>query len=639
MKHELGEPLAVEEILLGAWRDALTPERRLLASEWSEENIVLVEQDSAEPGPLRLSRTPYLREPLDNLSQSSPVQKTSVKKGRQLGFTTCGSAFMGYAIDHAPGPFLYATATLELARKTSKQRLARLIEASEPLRRKVATRRSKDGSNTLLFKEFPGGVLALVGANSASSLRSMPARYGFADEVDGWPVEIEGEGDPLELFLGRFDTFGRKKKILVCSTPTNEGTSRIQSEFLRGDQREYRVPCPRCGTYQPIRFSWLRADGGERFKSTDPPRSVVLLCEFCEHLIPEHAKAEILEHGEWVPTAEPEERFHRSYWLPSWYSPLGWYSWTQGVRLFLEAKRRNDEEKLKVFTNQIDADTWKERETKLDELVLFKRRERYRAEVPADALLVTCGLDIQDDRIEATAYAWGEGFEAWAIENRVFWSREGAGPGDYPGPLWDAVDDWLLGSWTHESGTQLYAAAVGVDTGGHFTQETYSFVRERAVRDVYAMKGRGGAGIPDVSAPSKKRSGDNDSGVELFTVGTDAMKDKLFARLAMKSPGPGFVHFPDSDDFDEEFFASLTGEKKVVRYRKGFRVTEWVKFRRNDVLDCYVYAYAAALILSPDWRSLRSQLEVETRPEVPSQPQQRARPVRRGWVTDWRRGS
>lgn len=352
----------VDRALLEAWGRGLYPDRRLLPREWAETNIVLPQQDSSEPGPIRLDRTPYLIEPLNNLSPSSSVWKTSAKKGRQLGFTTVGSCFLGYVIDHMPGPMLYATATLDLARKTSTTRLKRLIEQSEALRRKVVTKRSSEGTNTQLVKEYPGGVLAMVGANSAASLRSWVARFGFADEVDAWPLDLDDEGDPLELFLGRFDTFGRKKKILIASTPTNEDGSRIEREYLKGDQRHYQVPCIKCGCEQTIEFSRLVGPLGAPFSSNDPPEHVFLECESCNRLIPEHEKEEFLPAGRWLPTVErPVEPGHRSYFLPSWYSPLGWFSWRQGVHLFLEAKRKNDEAKLKVWTNQIAAETWKEK--------------------------------------------------------------------------------------------------------------------------------------------------------------------------------------------------------------------------------------------------------------------------------------
>jgi phage terminase large subunit GpA-like protein len=627
-----------ELALAQAWGSGLKPERRLLCSEWAEERIVLTEAQSGHPGPLRFSTTPFLREPFDNLSVSSPVWKTSVKKGRQLGFTMIGASFCGYVIDHAPGPALFATASLDLARRTSKQKIATMIDATPCLSSKVSDRRSSDGSNTVLEKSFPGGSLAIVGAQSAKALRNMTARFGIADEVDGWPMDVDDEGDPLELFFGRFDTYGARKKILLMSTPLLEATSRIDRQFLLGDQRYFNIPCIHCGGYQPIRFGWLRGPEGAAFQSEEPPEAVFLLCEHCGSLIPEHAKPEFLAAGEWRPTVKAREPLHRSYSLSSWYSPLGWFSWLQGVNLFLEAKRMRDETKLKAWTNTVDANTWKEREHVVDDVRLFNRREKYAAEVPAGALVLTAGVDVQDDRLECVVWGWGLGFECWAIETRVFWGIAGAGPQEYPGALWDQLDDFLGKQWAHESGTNLYVAASGIDTGGHATQQCYEFVKDREQLEVYAMKGRGGAGIPEVSAPTKRRSGESEIPVDLFTVGTDAMKDKLFRRLGMRSSGPGFVHFPNSADFDEEFFRSLTGEKKVDRMRKGFKVSDWVKIRRNDVLDCYVYGLAAAMILSPVWEALADQLSVDANSRAPREGSPRERQVRRtSWATNWKR--
>ena len=376
-----------------------------------------------------------------------------------------------------------------------------------------------------------------------------------------------------------------------------------------------------------------------RYQPLAPSISAAFLrCESCGYLIPEYMKTELFAVGKWRPTAEASEPFHRSYLLPSWYSPPGFFSWAEGVRIFLNAKKKGDAEALKTWTNQINAETWKERQVTIDETVLFSRREKYPAEVPAGALVLTAGVDVQEDRFEVTVWGWGPGFEAWAIENRVFWAHDGASPRDYPGELWDRLDEFLLKSWKHESGTRLFCAAVGIDTGGSFTQQTYQFVKDREARAIYAMKGRGGAGIPDVSAPAKRRSGESDIPVELFTIGTDAMKDKLFARLSMRSPGPGYLHFPDSEDFDLEFFAALTGEKKIIRQRKGFRVADWVRFRRNDVLDCYVYANAAAMILSPVWESLKEALDRERDSGPPAPPAPRSPQVRRrSWVSRWKR--
>ena len=194
---------------------------------------------------------------MDCLSPASPVQRVALMKGAQIGGTECGNCWIGYVIHQAPGPMMAVSPTVELAKRNSKQRIDPLIEESEVLRERVKERRSRDSGNTVLSKEFPGGVLILTGANSAVGLRSMPARYLFLDEVDGYPGDVEGEGDPILLAERRSATFQRRK-ILLVSTPKTKSLSRIQREYEASDQRRYFVPCPHCGEHQTLELENLR---------------------------------------------------------------------------------------------------------------------------------------------------------------------------------------------------------------------------------------------------------------------------------------------------------------------------------------------------------------------------------------------
>jgi phage terminase large subunit GpA-like protein len=175
-----------------AWRDGLKPDPLLTVSEWADRYRVLSQRASSEPGRWRTERTPYLKEIMDCLSPASPVQRVALMKGAQIGGTECGNCWIGYVIHQAPGPMMAVAPTVELAKRNSKQRIDPLIEESEVLRERVKERRSRDSGNTVLSKEFPGGVLILTGANSAVGLRSMPARYLFLDEVDGYPRRRRG---------------------------------------------------------------------------------------------------------------------------------------------------------------------------------------------------------------------------------------------------------------------------------------------------------------------------------------------------------------------------------------------------------------------------------------------------------------
>jgi Phage terminase large subunit (GpA) len=155
-------------------------------------------------------------------------------------------------------------ARVELAKRNSKQRIDPLIEESEVLRERVKERRSRDSGNTVLSKEFPGGVLILTGANSAVGLRSMPARYLFLDEVDGYPGDVQGEGDPSR----------------DCSSPTSRATCgrRTTRACVRATApRRTRTPAMRsastagAGASRPRRTSTATSRSSRAWPHPGPP--------------------------------------------------------------------------------------------------------------------------------------------------------------------------------------------------------------------------------------------------------------------------------------------------------------------------------------------------------------------------------
>ncbi|MFZ5657184.1 MAG: phage terminase large subunit family protein, partial [Pseudomonadota bacterium] len=213
-----------------AWREGLTPDPLLTVSAWADRYRMLSTKESAEPGRWRTARTPYLREIMDCLSPTSPIERVVFMKGAQVGGTELGLNWVGYAIHHAPGPMMIVWPTTEMAQRNSKHRIDPLVEESPVLREIIAPARSRDSGNTVLMKEFRGGVLVMTGANSAVGLRSMPVRYLFLDEVDAYPLDVDGEGDAIILSEARTRTFARRK-ILLVSTPTIAGASIIEREY------------------------------------------------------------------------------------------------------------------------------------------------------------------------------------------------------------------------------------------------------------------------------------------------------------------------------------------------------------------------------------------------------------------------
>ena len=579
---------------------------------------MLSSKASAEPGRWRTSRTPYLKAIMDCLSPTSPVERVVFMKAAQLGATEMGSNWIGYVIHHAPGPMMAVWPTVEMAKRNSKQRIDPLIEESAALAELIAPARSRDSGNTILAKEFRGGVLVMTGANSAVGLRSMPVRYLFLDEVDGYPLDVEGEGDAISLAEARTRTFARRK-IFIVSTPTISGASAIEREYEASDQRRYFVPCPHCSHRQWLRFEQLRWDKGQ-------PETAAYICESCDTAIAEHHKTWMLEHGEWRAMADGKTAgFH----LSSLYSPVGWRAWRDIAAAWEAAinKESGSAAAIKTFKNTELGETWVEEGEAPDWQRLVERREEYRiGSVPLGGLLLVGSADVQKDRIEASVWAFGRGKESWLIEHRVLMGDTARDA------VWKSLAAMLAEQWTHASGVAMPLARFALDTG-FATQEAYAFVR--ACRDprVMAVKGvaRGAALIGTPTAVDMTRGGKKlRRGIKVYSVAGGIAKLEFYNNLRKSadvgadglSPvfPAGFVHLPK---IDAEFIQQLCAEQLITRRdRNGFPVREWQKMReRNEALDCYVYARAAASSAGLDrfeerhWRELERQIGVAPPPD------------------------
>ncbi len=613
-----------------AFMDGLRPEQPLTVSEWSDRYRKLSSKASAEPGPWRTSRTPYLREPMDCLSSSSPIQRVVMMFAAQTGKTEAGSNWLGYVIDHAPGPMLCVQPTVEMAKRLSKQRLESMITDTPCLAAKIAPARARDSGNTMFSKEFSGGIMLLTGANSATGLRSAPCRYLFADEVDAFPSDVDGEGDPVALAERRTTTFARRK-ILLTSTPTVKDFSRIEAEYLRSDQRRFYVPCPSCGGMQWLQWPRLKWDAKR-------PGDVRYQCEHCGERFEENHKPAMLAAGEWRATA-PSDGRTAGFQLSGLYSPLGWCSWEQLVDDFLRAK--SDAPALKAFVNTRLAETWEEdyaAAVSADGL-MTKRLAYESGTCPDGVVLLTCGVDVQDNRLAVSVWGWGEGETGWLI-----WHQELMGDPTQV-EVWGQLDQVLVTEWTTAAGNALKVSQVAVDSGGHCTHEVYRYVRDRVRQNVVAIKGSSRRNSPAVGKGSKvdvswqgrvlKR------GVTLYQLGTDTIKTTLFGRLRHnEAGGVGTLHFGMAAD--EEYFRQLTSERQALRYHRGFPIREWVKKAgdRNEALDCVVYAYAAMLLFSRRmnkatmWQQLADQLENGKKAPLRSK-RQPAPAAASGFVTNW----
>lgn len=593
----------------------VAPPPDLTASEWADLYRRLSSEASAEPGRWRTDRTPYMREILDAINDPT-VERIVIMSSAQVGKTELLLNAIGYFVDYDPAPMLLLQPTLEMAQTFSKDRLAPMCRDTPALRHKIQDAKAKSSGNTMLHKTFAGGHITMAGANSPASLASRPVRIVLADEVDRYPVSAGSEGDPVNLAIKRTTTFWNKKIILV-STPTVKDVSRIEAAYDDSTMEQFCYQCPDCEEYQPLR--WRNIDFETEGHS----------CESC---------GSINDQGTWIAQkhkwiARKSHHKTRGFHLNELVSP--WRRWSQIIEDFREAKRSPDT--LKTFVNTSLGETWEEEGSKLEGDSLYTRREHYKADMPEHTLVLTAAVDVQDDRLEFQVEGWGEGEENSKVDFDIL-------RGDPARPeLWKKLDEYLGRRYKHPSGVELPIACTAIDSGGHYTQQVYNFVRTREVKRVYAIKGSSTPGSAIVGRPSRSNKGK----INLFSVGSDTAKELIFKRLQIQEVGAGYVHFPVLEKFDKEWFDQLTAEKCVTRYREGRAYRKWVKTRsRNEALDLSVYNLAALYILNPVFKSLARQFvkeevqeEIETSAEkalTTKQPTKKTRRKRRGsFATTW----
>lgn len=597
-------------------REALQPELDLAVSEWAERHRLLPSKTSSEPGPWRNERTPYLVEPMDCLSTGSAVEEVVLMFGTQTGKTETGNNWIGYVVDQAPAPMMAIQPTLNLAKRFSKHRISSMIDEMPRLRAKVGEKRSRDSANTTLMKDFPGGLLVIAGANSAADLRSMPCKFIFADEIDAYPFDVDGEGDPLALAAKRATNFPRRKKLLT-STPTTKGFSRIDQALERTDLRRYHVPCPHCHELQVLVWANLRWDKEPEHR----PETAHYVCAHNGCVIEEGAKTWMLANGRWIAQFPGRGEGRRvGFHLSTLYSPLGWESWASLARQFIEAKHAldtGDDTKMKTFVNTCLAETWEEQGDQVKPDTLQVRAEAYALRtVPTGGLVLTMAVDVQSNRLEYKIKAWGRFEESWTVDHGVLWGDPSqAGEGS----VWAELLRIITTPLKHERGAELRIMATAIDSGGHHTHEVYQFARRHRGIGVFAVKGLSVPGRPilgkptlvDINAKGEKLK----KGAQLWLLGVDTAKSLIYGRLKVTDPGPGCMHF--SRELPGEYFEQLTAERLVTRYVKGRPRLEWLKpsGRRNEALDLEVYAIAAAHKLqlnryrAPDWDALEQRIQ------------------------------
>lgn len=597
------------------------PPENLTVDEWADKYRILPDT-SAEAGPWRTSRTPYLREPMRAFTDPN-VHRIVMVAAAQVGKSELELNIIGYIIAQDPGPILYILPSEADGKKFSRQRIAPMIRACPQLRGKVADVKSRDGGNTILQKMFPGGSITITGSNSAPALASMPIRYVIGDERDRWADSAGTEGDPWELAQARQITFYNRKSVEV-STPTIKDSSKIEASFYLGTQERWVHQCPNCGEWNEINYESIKFDKIKKIVNGKEIYTVHIegwVCPECGFTFSQDRMRH--QPAKWL--AENPSAYKngvRSFWLTAFASP--WLTWES---IILDVIRNeNDPEKLKAVYNTKLGKLWEHRDVSQSDEELMQRLEEYPAELPDGVLCLTCGVDTQDDRLEYEVVGWGKNGESWGIKKGYIMSAPDLQE------TWDRLDDVIDHAYKFKNGQALAIGITLIDSGGHFTQTVYEQCRKRKAKRVFAIKGRGGEGIPIVN-PAKRVAIRDNKRVTcwLYSLGVDAGKAIIYANIQVQTPGPKFCHFPKGDDrgYDLNYFNGLISERMVKKKTAGGFKWAWEKLpghRRNEALDCRNYALAGLKILDPDFDALALRLK-EKKAEKAAEAKPAAKPA------------
>lgn len=600
------------------------PPERMKVWQWADENRTLTSESSAEPGKWRTERTPYMV-PIYEAFTDPRTEKMFIKSSAQTAKSEVLINCFGYAVDKDPGPALWIGPRVEDVEDFSKERITGAIRNTPSLARKFGKEKSRDKSNTILKKSFPGGSLSMVGTNAPAGLRSKPIRYIFGDEWDAWAVSAGEEGDPFKLAEARTITFFNRK-IVIVSTPTRKEDSPIDKAFKSGTQEEWRLQCPNCGEYHYIELKdidYKVTETEEDGEKTHVVEEVQWRCPDCGFT---HSEAAMKRQpGKMVaqnPTAA--EKGIRSFRLSGWISP--WLTWGKIVTDYLNAG--DDPRRLQVVYNTLLGEVYEYRGELEDEETMMERREPYPAELPDGVLLLTCGVDVQANRLEYEVVGFGHQEEDWGIRKGII-----LGSPDDP-ETWNRLDDVIDRKWQFADGRSLKIYITCVDSG-YKTETVMKECKKRYFKRVFAIKGMDGSmNVPYVNPAKAVPIGkDKRNKGWLYSIHVDIGKETIMQNLQTEQPGPRCSHFPDNPDigYDIDFFRGLLSEIPVKRGKKWV----WEKLkghRRNEALDCRNYARAAFEIVRPaDMQALekRVQEQRQTSDEKHTTSKKRRKPSKR----------
>ena len=617
-------------------REVWTPEEaqawkrpeKITVAQWADQYRVLNPITSAEPGRWKTSRTPYLQGIMDAFSDPL-VEEVTVMAASQVGKTEALYNMVGYLIDQDPGPALLVMPREADAKSVSYNRVLPMIQGSYVLSKHLP---EIADDVTRLEYHLDRMILYFAGSNSPADLAQRPIRYLFLDEVDKFPRFSGREADPIKLATERTKTFWNKKIVKVSTPTTRQGY--IFREYERSDRRRFYVPCPYCGEYQILIFSQIKWPEGERDAETIRSNKLAWYeCQKCSKKILDYQKPRMMIAGIWTPESveiapdgqiggEIAESGHRGFWLSALYSP--WLTWSDIATEFLRSK--DYIELLMNFVNSWLAEIWEEKtEESRPERLATLAGTYSEGVIPAGALVLTAGVDVQKDHFYIAIRGWGYGEESWLIRACKVESWE------------EVVAILFMTNYPRESGGDPLPVRLACLDSAYRTDEVYDVCRRW--RDI-ARPIKGHDHLPGMPYRISHIDRHPQTGVvipgslSLWHIDTTHFKDKI-NRMVHADPGdPSQWHlFANPSD---EYLRQFCAEHKIIdRDRKTGRTREEWKListaTPNHYLDAEVYAVAAADMIRVS--ALRKEQEAVT--YQPTRPRREGGYIRRSaepWI-------
>lgn len=567
-------------VSVGAAARALRPQERLPIAEWAEKYRRLPRGRSVQRWDN--DRMPFLRGIMAALDDDHPAPIVCYIKPSQTGGSMVAANWIGRTIHQNPASMLALFPGEKEAGKWVRGVLNPMLRSTRELKAILPPGRKRsrtEDDSTIKEKHFPGGVLYTGSGNIANDLAQITVRYGLMDDADRIPANIPGEGDPAELLIGR-TTIDPLRKVLIVSSPTDEDNSRVNRYWEASTQDRWYMPCPRCSAMQVLTFDNLEWPDGK-------PTLAVYRCEHCEATIEHHQKTGMLSAGEWRPTHPERENEVKGFHTNGLMTPIGLgFTWAEHAAAWDRA--RGKPEKVRVFYNTRRGEVVKSEKVRLAWEAIAARREPYSVlTIPPGYVLLTAGVDIQANRIEAGIVGWARGERAAVIDHTVFW-------GDPTRPeVWQMLDAYASKSIVNSFGIEMRISAMAVDSG-NWQHEVLNFTRERRARNIFATKGSSVRSRQPIGRPTlvdhNRRGHIEKRGAEQYQLGVTVIKRTLYARLAADAealPSERLVRFPA--DLPDEFFRQLAAERYDER-------DGWVKvYDHNEVLDIITMAFGAAM--------------------------------------------